>query len=95
MQRRDGHLLLAPTDISNHLACRHLTQLDRARAEGRLDFEPRKDPRIDALRHAVHDERAEPADPLARAVKLAGAADVDETRAGRRWAERAAALSPS
>jgi predicted RecB family nuclease len=54
-----GTLLLAPTDVSNHLACRHLTQLDLARTEGRLDFAPRPDPRLDALRHrgAAHEKR--------------------------------------
>ena len=43
---RDSTLLLTPTDIANHLACRHLTQLDHARIEGRLDVELRQDPRI-------------------------------------------------
>src|SRR5256885_1414042 len=50
MRLRDSTLLLTPTDIANHLACRHLTQLDRARLAGER-IELRQDPRIDALRH--------------------------------------------
>jgi uncharacterized protein len=41
---------LTPTQLANHLACPHLTQLERQRREGllRIDFSP--DPRLDALR---------------------------------------------
>ena len=39
-------LRLAATDISNHLACRHLTQLDRAVAEGRLAAPAWRDPAL-------------------------------------------------
>ncbi len=39
-------LRLAATDISNHLACRHLTQLDRAVAEGRLALPAWRDPAL-------------------------------------------------
>jgi len=58
MRLRDSTLLLTPTDIANHLACRHLTQLDRARLAGqRIEF--RQDPRIEALRHRgdTHEKR--------------------------------------
>jgi hypothetical protein len=34
MQKEGAALRLAATDISNYLACRHLTQLDRSVAEG-------------------------------------------------------------
>ena len=50
MRLHDSTLVLTPTDIANHLACRHLTQLDRARLAGER-IELRQDPRIDALRH--------------------------------------------
>src|SRR5437764_111467 len=50
MRLHDSTLILTPTDIANHLACRHLTQLDRARLAGER-IELRLDPRIDALRH--------------------------------------------
>src|SRR6266446_3925405 len=50
MRLHDSTLVLSPTDIANHLACRHLTQLDRARLAGER-IELRQDPRIDALRH--------------------------------------------
>ena len=37
MQLRDGHLVLSPTDVTKHVACAHVTTLDRAVVEGRLD----------------------------------------------------------
>jgi predicted RecB family nuclease len=40
---------LSATDIANHLACRHLTQLDRAVAEGRLDAPAWRDPNLAIL----------------------------------------------
>src|SRR5213593_2951583 len=57
MRLHDSALILTPTDIANHLACRHLTQLDRARLAGER-IELRQDPRIDALRHrgGTHEE---------------------------------------
>jgi predicted RecB family nuclease len=49
MQREGTGLRLAATDISNHLACRHLTQLDRAVAEGRRPAPQWRDPNIAVL----------------------------------------------
>jgi len=43
-----GHL--TPTQLAAHLACPHLTQLERQRREGLLQVEFRPDPRLDALR---------------------------------------------
>ena len=40
---------LSATDIANHLACRHLTQLDRAVAEGRLNAPAWRDPNLRIL----------------------------------------------
>jgi uncharacterized protein len=40
---------LSATDIANHLACRHLTQLDRAVAEGRLNAPAWRDPNLKIL----------------------------------------------
>lgn len=40
-------LRLSATDLSKHLACRHLTQVDRAYAERRLDAEPWHDPSVE------------------------------------------------
>ncbi len=51
MQLRASTLVLSPTDISSHLACRHFTQLERARVVDGRHFEIRQDPRIEALRH--------------------------------------------
>jgi len=46
----DGSLLLlAATDLANHLACRHLTELDRAVAEGRLGAPAWRDPALELL----------------------------------------------
>jgi hypothetical protein len=43
-----GHL--TPTQLAAHLACPHLTQLDRQRREGLLQIEFSPDSRLDALR---------------------------------------------
>jgi uncharacterized protein len=43
-------LRLAASDLANHLACRHLTELERAAAEGRLPRPVYHDPRLDILR---------------------------------------------
>jgi predicted RecB family nuclease len=40
---------LAATDLANHLACRHLTQLDRAVAEGRMAAPAWRDPSLALL----------------------------------------------
>jgi uncharacterized protein len=50
---------LTPTDLANHLACAHLTQLERARREGRLDLRVPRDPRLEALvlRGLEHEKR--------------------------------------
>ena len=56
----DGKALrLSATDIANHLACRHLTELDRAVAEGLLAVPEWRDPSLELLRERglVH-ERA-------------------------------------
>jgi uncharacterized protein len=43
-------LSLSPTDLANHLACRHLTQLDLAIAERTLKIDIHPDPHLVALR---------------------------------------------
>jgi predicted RecB family nuclease len=59
MQKEGPGLRLAATDISNHLACRHLTQLDRAVAEGRLAAPTWSDPSIALLqKRGFEHERA-------------------------------------
>src|SRR5262245_15330677 len=49
MQRDGGRFRLSAGDLSNHLACRHLTQLDRAVAEGRLAPPSWQDPSLALL----------------------------------------------
>jgi hypothetical protein len=46
--RLPGHL--TPTQLAAHLACPHLTQLERQRREGLLQIEFSPDSRLDALR---------------------------------------------
>ena len=51
MRHADGRLAFSATDLSLHLACRHLTSLRRAVALGRLEPPPPyDDPRADVLR---------------------------------------------
>src|SRR5262245_43021782 len=42
-------LKISASDLSNHLACRHVTTLDLQVARGEIKQEFREDPRIDAL----------------------------------------------
>ena len=49
MKKQDGQLLYAATDLANHLGCSHLTELERAVAEGRLKLEYHTDPTLDLL----------------------------------------------
>ncbi len=44
MKLDDGTIRLSASDLSNHVACRRLTELDRAYAEKRLDAQPWHDP---------------------------------------------------
>ena len=51
MRHADGRLAFSATDLSLHLACRHLTSLRRAVALGRIEPPPPyDDPRADVLR---------------------------------------------
>ncbi len=50
MQRDGDGLRLSATDIANHLACRHLTHLDRGVAEGRWAAPAWRDPSLELLR---------------------------------------------
>lgn len=51
MDYRGSILYLSATDVAAHLACRHLTQLTRAVADGRLHVSTPPDPRLEALRY--------------------------------------------
>ncbi|HXU29913.1 MAG TPA: TM0106 family RecB-like putative nuclease [Thermoanaerobaculia bacterium] len=50
MKMEHDHLVLSATDLSNHLACRHLTTLDRSVALGERAKPEGFDPRLDVLR---------------------------------------------
>ena len=93
MQREATGLRLAATDISNHLACRHLTQLDRAVAEGRLEAPDWRDPNLAVLqKRGFEHERAyishlraagaTVAEPAEEGGKLSMEATVAAMRAG-------------
>ena len=59
MQKIENVLRLAATDVSNHLACRHLTQLDRDVAEGRRKAPAWRDPSLAVLQQrGLEHERA-------------------------------------
>src|SRR4030088_2192466 len=54
----DGTLVLSATDLTGFLACEHLTQLDRAVAEGLVKAPVRDDPELELLRrHGDEHER--------------------------------------
>jgi len=46
----DASLRLTPTQLAGHLACPHLTQLERRKREGTLTIDFTPDPRLEALR---------------------------------------------
>jgi predicted RecB family nuclease len=55
----DGGLVVSPTDLTNYLACRHLTTLDLAAAHGLLAVPERYDEALELLRErGFHHERA-------------------------------------
>ena len=85
-----GSLGLAATDLANHLACRHLTQLDLAASEGRLEPPRWRRPGLDALRErGMEHERAYLAHLAAQGLQLTRAADGDQ--AGVEWTRAAMA----
>lgn len=49
MRSKAGFLGLSASDISNHLACQHLTELNRSVAEGRLEAPQWRDPMLAVL----------------------------------------------
>jgi uncharacterized protein len=59
MQRVSDHILLSASDLVGHLSCRHLTELDIAVANGRLEAPKRWDPFVETLRErgARHEQR--------------------------------------
>jgi len=49
MKIDDGQILIAASDLSKHLACRHLTSLDLLTARGTIERIYRNDPSLDVL----------------------------------------------
>ena len=50
MQLLEARLQLSATDLSNHVGCRHLTNLSLRVARGELKSPVFNDPRLDALK---------------------------------------------
>jgi predicted RecB family nuclease len=49
MQLWNGQIQVSASDLSNHLACRHLTSLDLLAAQGKIERIHRTDPSLDVL----------------------------------------------
>jgi uncharacterized protein len=49
VQLLDGHIVLAPSDLTGHLACEHLTQLKLQKMRGELFLPPRDNPHAELL----------------------------------------------
>src|SRR5438445_10165551 len=49
MRRADGRIIHSPSDLNNFLECRHLTQLDLAVVEGRLEAPDGRTVRADLI----------------------------------------------
>jgi predicted RecB family nuclease len=87
---KDGAVLrLAATDVANHLACRHLTQLDRAVAEGRRKAPAWRDPALALLQErGLRHEQAYVEDLRANGLRVAelggDKGSVDQTLAAMR-----------
>jgi predicted RecB family nuclease len=50
MRLDNGHVLLSPTDLANHLACAHLTTLELAAVRGDLERPVRENPQAELIR---------------------------------------------
>lgn len=49
MQKTGERIILSATDLANHLACRHLTELNRKLANGELEKPYREDPILETI----------------------------------------------
>ena len=91
MLNHRGVLLLSAADLANHFACSHLTQLDRAVAEGRREVPAWRDPALALLQErGLAHEKAYVDHLSARGLgvverrDLDGATAADRTRAAMR-----------
>ena len=82
MQSFDGNIRLTATDLANHLACRHLTQLDRRAAAGELVRPVRYDPVLETLVERGQDHERAYVEHLQSAdTKVIDVRDCDEQQA--------------
>ena len=78
MRHLHGQLALSAGDLASHLACGHLTELDRGVAEGRLAAPAWRDPGLELLRErGFAHERAYVAHLRARGLQVVDLADVE------------------
>lgn len=71
---------LSAGDLAGHLACRHLTSLNRAAAAGEIEVPAWRDPRLEALRErGFQHERDYAAHLAAQGREVVQAAGVDDT----------------
>lgn len=87
--RRDRTLLaLSATDLANHLACRHLTELNRGEAEGRVEPPRWHDPALATLQErGLAHETAYVASLRARGLSIVDLNGVDHDTAAARTFE--------
>jgi uncharacterized protein len=66
----DGHFYLAATDLSNHLSCEHLAQLERKVALGDIQKPNYRDPSLDVLIQRGRDHEAAYVNHLSKDKKV-------------------------
>src|SRR5688572_4860940 len=80
-------LPLSPTLLAGHLACAHLTQLERRRRAGELNIDFNPDPRLEAMRRRGQEHEAE----FVRSLQNEGR-DICDLRGKRNVSETCAAM---
>ena len=84
MHLSDSGLTLSATDLANHLACRHLTQLDLSCARKELKRPYREDPAVEVLREKGEEHERSYLDHLRaggmQVLELPGTRDLEGTR---------------
>src|SRR5262245_36878874 len=88
MQLHAGTLALSASDLANHLACAHLTNLEREVAEGKRARLYRNDPALERLKERGKEhERAYVRQLEARGLRIVNLDGVPPAEAARRTAD--------
>lgn len=88
MHEHGSELHFSPTDLSHHLGCRHLTQLEAEVARGRAEAPKRKDPFLDSLIQRGNEHEAE----YVQRLQAGGSTVVDLSDASPSGVERTLAV---